>query len=318
MVLSAAEWYRDTNGRARWTGTNAFAKKVEIDPLREVDPPPAKRAALPPRVTPAAFPADKPLTRAEGLAVEASERQWPALAEPQAPPPPAGAAMDAADAPPPPPAAPSDELPDATNPDAGEPWNHDESNGPGEGPPRPAEGSTPPPPPPPVEAPPVDAPTGPTEPVKMDDQMAQMAGHAMATGWGMLLTRLSSIGKTGPAAIRPAEHEALAGAWTAVVVRYMPALQTNHPELWTLAAVSAGVCVIRVTGQLPPDPVEEPAPKGKEPQEREPNQAKDAGGQPAAHDAATERAEGTADEQSAEKDGAPNSDEAAPHLIGLA
>lgn len=182
---------------------------------------------------------------AEGAAARVAEVATAGMDEDDLPPAPEPAELDE-DGPreletptPEPSPDPSSPLPSAA-PDASEP------RGPEEMPP--------PPPPPPMDD------DGPPPPAVDTSVFAMLLGDVATAAYGSLLVRVATPKGHKPNPLADHERTQLRTALVACLDRYLPDVPTAHPELWSLAMVSA--VVVATHRMAPHEPLETDAADG--------------------------------------------------------
>lgn len=116
----------------------------------------------------------------------------------------------------------------------------------------PVEETPPPPAPPPEETPPVPA-------VDLATLVPMLAGAAVEA-WGALLVRVGTPKGCKPHPLTDKERAELNRSFGALVARYLPAVETNHGEIFAFLGASAGV-VLMHRFALPHEPADPPPPK---------------------------------------------------------
>lgn len=90
------------------------------------------------------------------------------------------------------------------------------------------------------------------------DVLVNLLNTVCGKAWGRLVVWAGTPSGMKPIPLAPEEQTAIDDAMRAVLARYLPAMPTNHPELWALALASAMPVVVRrfvlEHEPLPPDP----------------------------------------------------------------
>lgn len=77
------------------------------------------------------------------------------------------------------------------------------------------------------------------------DVLVNLLNTVAGKAWGRLVVWAGTPGGMKPIPLSPDEQRAIDDAMRAVLARYLPALPTNHPELWALAMATAMPVVVR-------------------------------------------------------------------------
>lgn len=100
--------------------------------------------------------------------------------------------------------------------------------------------------------------------------VAEPLGMLMGAGLGALVSRVAAGSDRDPLPVQPAEQKALGDAAAAVLQRYLPAMETRHPELLNLVLVTGSVYLAHAGAHArleeerrngPPDTTEPSAPE---------------------------------------------------------